>query len=58
MSNAALHDAVREESKPGLWSQGVKLARGGAVAVESKSGGEIVLRVKTPARPVAYTVVV
>ncbi|MBL8950819.1 MAG: helicase, partial [Myxococcaceae bacterium] len=56
--SAALHDAVREESKPGLWSNGVKLARGGAVAIESKTATEIVLRVKTPSRPVAYTVVV
>jgi superfamily II DNA or RNA helicase len=54
----ALHDAIREESKPGLWSAGVKLARAGAVAVESRSASEVVLRVKTPARPVAYTVVV
>ncbi|MBK7861144.1 MAG: DEAD/DEAH box helicase [Archangiaceae bacterium] len=54
----ALHDAIREESKPGLWSQGVKLARGGAVALESKTASELVLRVKSPARPVPYTVVV
>ncbi len=56
--SASLHDAIREESKPGLWSQGVKLARAGAVAVESKTASEIVLRVKTPARQVAFTVVV
>ena len=55
---AALHDAIREESKPGLWSNGVKLARAGAVAIESKTAAEVVLRVKSPSRPVAYTVVV
>jgi len=57
VSTSGLHDAIREESKPGLWSQGVKLARGGAVAVESQTNSELVLRVKTPSRPVAYTVV-
>ncbi len=36
----------------------MKLARGGAVAIESRAANEIVLRVKTPQRPVAYTVVV
>src|SRR4051812_24153535 len=57
MSSAALHDAVRQESKPGLWSQGVKLARAGAVAIESRTAQEVVLRVRT-SRPVPYTVVV
>jgi superfamily II DNA or RNA helicase len=54
---AALHDAIHEESKPGLWSAGVKLARANAVAIESRSASEVVLRVKAPGRPVAYAVV-
>jgi superfamily II DNA or RNA helicase len=55
--SSALHDAIHEESKPGLWSAGVKLARAGAVAVESRSAAEIVFRVKAPGRPVAWQVV-
>jgi superfamily II DNA or RNA helicase len=54
---ATLHDAIRKEAKPGLWSLGVKLARDGAVVEESRTASEVVLRVKAPGRPVAWTVV-
>ncbi len=54
---SALHDAVRKEAKPGLWSLGVKLSRDGAVVEESRTASEIVLRVKAPGRTVAWQVV-
>jgi superfamily II DNA or RNA helicase len=49
--------SLRRSCKPGLWSNGVNLVRAGAVAVESRSDEEIVLRVRTPGRAVAPTVV-
>jgi superfamily II DNA or RNA helicase len=49
--------SIRRNCRPGLWSQGVTLARGGGVAVESRSPEEIVLRVRSPGRVVAPTVV-
>jgi hypothetical protein len=49
--------SIRRRCKPGLWSQGVTLARAGAVTVESQSPEEIVLRVRAPGRVVAPTVV-
>jgi superfamily II DNA or RNA helicase len=48
---------IRRNSRPGTWSQGVSLARAGGVAIESRDDDEIVLRVRTPGRPVAPTVV-
>ncbi len=57
MSDAAtLLEAIRAEAKPGVWSNGVKLSRAGAVAQESADGSEVVLRVKG-SRPVPWTVV-
>ena len=53
----ALIASVRRRCKPGLWSQGVTLARAGAVTVESTSPEEIVLRVRAPGRVVAPTAV-
>jgi hypothetical protein len=53
----ALLASIRRRCKPGLWSQGVTLARAGAVTVESTSAEEIVLRVRAPGRVVAPTVV-
>src|SRR5262245_4622085 len=53
----ALLASIRRNAKPGIWSQGVTLARGGAVAVESREPEEIVLRVRVQGRPVATTVV-
>jgi superfamily II DNA or RNA helicase len=54
---AALIASVRRRCKPGLWSQGVTLARAGAVTVESRTAEEIVLRVRSPGRVVAPTAV-
>ena len=53
----ALIASVRRRCKPGLWSQGVQLARAGAVTVESRSPEEIVLRVRSPGRVVPPTAV-
>jgi len=49
--------SLRRASKPGVWSAGVSLVRAGAVTVESQSDEEIVLRVRTPGRPVPAQVV-
>jgi superfamily II DNA or RNA helicase len=49
--------AVREVCPRGLWAQGVKLARDGAVTREPGGAGELVLRVPAPGRAVAHTVV-
>ena len=58
MSTAALLEAVREACPRGLWSQGVKLAREGAVRREpGSSETEVVLRVAAPGMAVAATVV-
>ena len=54
---SALVEAMREEAKPAPWSNGVKLARAGAVTQESTDGKEVVLRVKATGRPVPWTVV-
>jgi superfamily II DNA or RNA helicase len=53
----ALLTSIRRRSKSALWSQGVTLARAGAVAVESRGAEEIVLRVRAPGRVVPPTVV-
>jgi hypothetical protein len=53
----ALLASIRKRCKSGLWSQGVTLARAGAVAVESRSADEIVVRVRAPGRVVPPTVV-
>jgi superfamily II DNA or RNA helicase len=49
--------SIRKRCKSALWSQGVSLARAGAVAVESQTAEEIVLRVRAPGRLVPPTVV-
>src|SRR5262245_2064628 len=51
-----LLESVRQACLPGLWSQGVKLARDGSPLVESSSSTEIVLRVRAPGQAVAPTV--
>ena len=56
-SAAALVEAIRKAAPAGIWSAGVKLSRGDAVAVESQNSEEVVLRVRAPGRPVAPTVV-
>jgi hypothetical protein len=52
-----LADAVRRSAKAGTWSAAVKLARAGAVLVESSDDDEVVARVRSPGRVVAPTVV-
>ncbi|MBF5041143.1 DEAD/DEAH box helicase [Aggregicoccus sp. 17bor-14] len=52
-----LLEAVRAEAKPGIWSNGVNLARAGAVAVQAQSEKEIELRVRASGRPVPLTVI-
>jgi superfamily II DNA or RNA helicase len=51
-----LLEAVRTASLPGLWSEGVKLAREGRVAEAARSPSEVTLRVRAPGRVVAPTV--
>jgi superfamily II DNA or RNA helicase len=53
----AFFAVIRKNTRSGTWSQGVSLSRDGQVVVESRDADEIVLRVKTPGRPVAPTVV-
>ena len=52
-----LADAVRRSAKAGTWSAAVKLARAGAVLVESSDDDKVVARVRSPGRVVAPTVV-
>jgi superfamily II DNA or RNA helicase len=56
-AHAALLKAVRRAAPAGIWSAGVKLSRADAVAIESSDANEVVLRVRTPGRPVAPSVV-
>lgn len=53
----SLLEAVRKACPPGLYTQGVNLARDGAVIVEESSPAEITLRVRSPGSVVAPTVV-
>jgi superfamily II DNA or RNA helicase len=54
-----LLEAIRKASLPGVWSQGVRLAREGAVAVTSggsEGQDEVTLRVRSPGLAIAPTV--
>jgi superfamily II DNA or RNA helicase len=53
----ALFRAVREACPPGLWSQGINLARGGAVVIAARSPSEVTCRVRAVGLAVAPTVV-
>ena len=53
----ALLAAVRKACLPGLWSQGVALARDGAVIGAERRGDTVTARVRQAGRPVAPTVV-
>jgi superfamily II DNA or RNA helicase len=53
----SLLQAVRKACPPGLWSQGVNLARDGAVVVDKKTPTEITARIRVAGTPVAPTVV-
>lgn len=48
-----LFQAIQSASLPGIWAQGVKLARQGAVSLEEKSAAEALFRVRVPGRVVA-----
>jgi superfamily II DNA or RNA helicase len=52
-----LLEVVRKSSLPAVWSQGVKLARDGAVTRASSGEGELTLRVRSPGNAIALTVV-
>ncbi|MCW5831561.1 MAG: DEAD/DEAH box helicase [Labilithrix sp.] len=49
-------DAVRKACLPAIWSQGVKLAREGAVTRVGEAKGEATFRVRAASHPVAPTV--
>ena len=53
---AALLAAVRKASLPGPWSQGVKLAREGAVFGSERRGDTLLVRVRAPGQMVAPSV--
>ncbi len=53
----ALIARIRKRCRPGLWSQGMALARAGAVVLESADADEMSLRVRAPGRVVPPTVV-
>ena len=52
----ALFDAIRKASLPGIWSQGVKLARDGAVSSSAAKADELTFRVRATGNAVALTV--
>lgn len=49
-------DAIRKACLPGVWSQGVKLAREGAVAAGASTPDERTFRVRAPGHAIALTV--
>jgi superfamily II DNA or RNA helicase len=53
----ALLRAIREACPSGLWSQGVHLARTGAVVIADRRASEVTCRVRAPGHRVAPTVV-
>ncbi len=53
----AIVDAVRKKAPSGIWSHGVKLAREGAVVIESKTDSEVQARVRVPLKPIPPTVI-
>lgn len=53
----SLLEAVRKACPPGLYTQGVNLARDGAVILEGQSATEMTLRIRAPGVVVAPTVV-
>jgi superfamily II DNA or RNA helicase len=52
----ALLEAIRKAALPGIWSQGVKLARAGAVGSVSSRANETTVRVRAPGLTIAPTV--
>ncbi len=51
-----LLESARRASLPGIWSQGVRLARDNAVTRASAGKGEVTFRVRTPGHAIAPTV--
>src|SRR5579884_1516177 len=49
-------EAIRKACLPGVWSQGVKLAREGAVTAGAATAEELTFRVRAPGHAVALTV--
>ncbi len=56
MTTSKLLEAVRKAAKPGIWSQGVKLAREKSVLRVQASSSELTLRVRSPGHAIAPTV--
>lgn len=56
MTTSKLLEAVRKAAKPGIWSQGVKLAREKSVLRVQASPSELTLRVRSPGHAIAPTV--
>jgi superfamily II DNA or RNA helicase len=52
----AVLEAIRKTCLPGIWSQGVKLAREGAVSSAGSTTDEMTLRVRAPGHAIALTV--
>ena len=52
-----LLETIRKASLPGVWSQGLKLARENAVSLAASGKGELTLRVRAPGQNVAPIVV-
>jgi len=52
----ALLEAIRMACLPGVWSQGVKLAREGAVTSGTATADELTFRVRAPGHAIALTV--
>jgi superfamily II DNA or RNA helicase len=52
----ALLEAIRKACLPGVWSQGVKLAREGAVTSGTRTADELTFRVRAPGHAIALTV--
>src|SRR5258708_5643006 len=51
-------DAIRKACLPGIWSQGVKLVRDGAVTSSSTTADELTFRVRAPGHAIALTVTI
>jgi superfamily II DNA or RNA helicase len=51
-----VREAIRKTCLPGLWSQGVKLARDGAVTAGVATPDELTFRVRAPGHAIALTV--
>ena len=49
-------EAIRKACLPGIWSQGVKLARDGAVSSSTATADELTFRVRATGHAIAFTV--